>query len=153
MVLAPSNLILNNDSVNLCIRSVARSIFTGNSISGYLTLFLQGNTHYRIVVARVVIVQSRERVIVLAREAFGGAQRPLVVALLAIGTIHLVTLDGCTACRVAQAGQHAAQRVGLVEAGARPIRFAQQVPGQRVVVGVALVAASAGVVVFLLIYL
>jgi len=116
-------------------------------------LFLQGNTHYRIVVARVVVVQSRERVIVLAREAFGGAQRPLVVALLAIGTIHLVTLDGCTACRVAQAGQHAAQRVGLVEAGARPIRFAQQVPTQRVVVGVALVAASAGVVVFLLIYL
>ena len=38
----------------------------------------------------MVVVQFVERVIVLADEAFGGAVRPLVGALLAIGTIHLV---------------------------------------------------------------
>jgi hypothetical protein len=112
-------------------------------------LFLQGNPHHRVIVACIIVIQSGERVIVLAGEAFGGAQRPLLVALPAIGTIHLVAFDGCAACRIALVGYDTAQQIGLVERGASPIRFAQQMPGQRVVVGVALVAACAGVAVLL----
>jgi len=109
----------------------------------------QEHAHHRVVVACIVVIQSGERVIVLTREAFGRAVRPLVVALLAIGSIHLVAFDGRAACRVAQVRHDAAQQVGLVERGTPPIRFAHQMPGQRVVVGVALVAACAGVAVLL----
>ena len=64
-------------------------------------------------------------------------------------TWSLVALDGRAAGGIAPVGHHTAQPVGLEEGGAGPIRFAQQLPRQGIVVGVALVAATAAVDVLL----
>ena len=77
-----------------------------------------------VIIARGVVVQYADRVSVLAGEADGSAVGPLVVALLAIGTVHLVALDGRAAGGVAPVGHYTALQVGLVEGGAGPIRFA-----------------------------
>jgi len=80
----------------------------------------------------------------------GGVDGALRVTRVAIGTKHLVAFDGGNACRAAETGQHAAQRIAQVEGGlARVIQSTQQSASQAVVVQVALVTTRVEVAVFL----
>ncbi len=96
-----------------------------------------------VIIARPVVIQPRERVVVLPGEAFGGVDGALRVARIAIGPKHLVALDGRDACRVTETGQHAAQRIGQVEGGlARVIQRAQQPASQGIVVQITFVPTT-----------
>lgn len=65
---------------------------------------------------------------VLPGEAFGRGDRPLLVAVGAIGAKYLVALDGGAAGGNAEAGQDAAQPIGGIEDRPASILAAQQPP-------------------------
>ena len=75
----------------------------------------------------------------------------LHVTHIAVGTKHLVARDSGTFISIAETGQHAAQRIGQVEAGRirAAVQTAQYSACQRIVVQVAGVAAIGGVGVLL----
>ncbi len=107
------------------------------------------NTHHRVVVARDVIVQSRQGVIVLAGETLGRVEGALGATCVAVGTKHLAGLDGRSTCRPADIGEDAAQGVGEQVEGAVGIQITDETAAQEVVIGVPLVGAGATVLVLL----
>ena len=78
---------------------------------------------------------------VLPGKALAGVDISLEVTPVAIGPKHLVALDRGPSCRIGDVGEHAAQRIGEVEACTVAIQGAQQASPQAVVIGVPLVGA------------
>ncbi len=111
-------------------------------------LFVRREEHadHRIVVARDVIVQSGQGVVILAGEAFRRVEVALGATRVAVGTKYLARLDGRPACRPADIGEDAAQRVGEQVEGAVGIQVPNQTIAQEIVIGVPLVGAGATVV-------
>ena len=72
----------------------------------------QEASHHRVVVPRVVIVESGQAIVVLARVPFARANTPFGVALIAIWPIRLVAQHRGTPRRVAHTRHHTAQRIG-----------------------------------------
>jgi len=70
-----------------------------------------------VVIARPIIIQVGERVVVLPGEGFGRVETALHIAEVAIRPKHLVARDGRAVIGVVQGDQHTAQRIGQVEAG------------------------------------
>ncbi len=102
-----------------------------------------------VIVARVVVIQLGERVIVLAGIALGCGDRALAIGTVAIGPVDLIAQHRRAAHRVADAGDHAAQQIGEQEFGLAAIEVADQVPCQAVVVFVAVAGATAVIDVIL----
>ena len=73
--------------------------------------------HHRVIVARIVVIQPADGVLVLPGEALEGPHAALLVYLRAIGVIDTVALHGGTAWRVAEVCQHTAQQVRQEEGG------------------------------------
>ena len=46
-----------------------------------------------VIIARAIVIQPGQAVVVLPGEALGGVDRPLVIAEVAVGSKHLVALD------------------------------------------------------------
>ncbi len=98
-----------------------------------------------IVVARVVVVQPREPIVVLPRKALVGTQTPLFEPLIAIGPVELVAQHHRPAGQIVEVGYHTSQGVGEQEegGGGTAIPGAQQLTCQGVVVGIAGVGGTA----------
>ncbi len=103
------------------------------------------DAHQRVIVARSIVVQLGQRVVVLPGIAFGGSHRPLAVSIVAKGAVDLVAPNRGTVGRVADGTDHAAQRVGEQEIGAIVVENSDLVSGQRVI-GLAVERGAASIV-------
>ncbi len=105
----------------------------------------QEHTYCRVIVARPIVVQPRQPIIVLPGKAFGGIDIPFEVARIAIGAEHLVAFDRGSSCGVGDVGENTAQRISEVEPRAIAIERAKQLSAQAVIVGVPLVGPCTAV--------
>ncbi len=105
------------------------------------------HTGDRVIIARMVIIQSRDRVVVLAGEAFVGSHIAGLIALPSIGRVELGPQHGGRSCRVAVGRQDTAQRIGHEDVGGLGIRwageFGEQLTSQSVIVRAARKIATA----------
>ncbi len=97
----------------------------------------------------MIVIQSRDAVVVLAGEALGGACRALLIARGAIGAVDLVPLHSGTVWSRADGLDDAAQRIGEEHIDAAAGGFANKRAAKTVVVGIALVDTRPIVEVFL----
>src|SRR5260221_3120612 len=109
----------------------------------------QEDANEGVVVARVVVIQLGECVIVLAGIALGRGDRALAIGIVAIGPIDLIAQHRRAARRIADAGDHTAQQIGEQEFGLAAIEVADQAACQAVVVFVAVAGATAVIHVIL----
>ncbi len=109
----------------------------------------QEHPYLWVIIPRVVVIQPRQRVIVLSREAFGGVHRAFLIGGLAIGSKDLVARDSCTAGGGADRGHDTAQSIGQLDVGGAATEHPQVVASQRVVILVGLDGAAAAVGVLL----
>jgi hypothetical protein len=93
----------------------------------------------RIIPPGVVVIQPGHGIIELASVAFVRADGPGGVTDIPIGVGDLLALDGAAG----QAEQDGSLSVGQVVGGDRAVRFAQQVPGDAVVIELTGLAAGA----------
>ncbi len=89
----------------------------------------QEAAHHRIVVARTIVVQPGDTIVILPGEAFGGAHTPLLVARGAIGTVDLVALHYRAIGHRADGLDHAAQCIGQEHVGRGAIELADEQEG------------------------
>ncbi len=104
----------------------------------------------RVIVARTIIIQAGEAVIVLAGEAFAGGHAARLVAAAAVGIVELVAHHTGAIDRIGDGDQHAAECVGQQVVGraatAVDLSGTQQAAAQVVVGGLALAGEGAGAI-------
>src|SRR6185312_6405530 len=96
---------------------------------------------HRVIVARDVVIQPRQAIVVLPGKALSGVEGALACPRITVGPKHLVGLDGGTSRRPADIREDAAGRIGEQEVGAVGIQVSDQAAAQEVVVGVPQVGA------------
>ncbi len=95
----------------------------------------------RIIPPRIVVIQPGHGIVKLASIALIRADRPGGVADVAVGVVDLFALDGAAG----QAEQDGALGVGQVVGGGAAVGFAEEVPGDAIVIELARFAAGAAV--------
>src|SRR5205085_4923673 len=105
--------------------------------------------YYRVIIARIIVIQPGQVVVILPGEAFSSVDGALVIARVAIGSEDLVAFERGPVGRIGEAGENTAQRIGHVEDRAVGVQRAEESPTQGVVVGITLVGTRATVEVLL----
>lgn len=63
------------------------------------------HARHRVIVARDIVIQPRQAIVVLPGKALEGVEGALDGACIAVGTKHLVGFDGGSSCRPADVGE------------------------------------------------